>query len=56
MSNDKIHRAADANNRGQPLAAIRPEYANDLGFMHAEQTTNILATYTSIEQEQRYIR
>jgi len=54
MSNDKIHRAADANNRGQPLAAIRPEYANDLGFMHAEQTTNILATYTSIEQEQRY--
>ena len=53
LSNDKIHRAADANNRGQPLAAIRPEYANDLGFMHAEQTTNILATYTAIEQEQR---
>lgn len=51
ISNDKIHRAADANNRGQPEAAIRPEYANDLGFMHSEQTTNILAVYTAIEQE-----
>ena len=51
ISNDKIHRAADANNRGQPEAAIRPEYAYDLGFMHSEQTTNILAVYTAIEQE-----
>ena len=53
ITNDKIHRAADANNRGQPEAALRPEYANDLGFLHAEQTTNILATYTAIEQEMR---
>ena len=53
ISNDKIHRAVDAQNRGQPEAALKPEYANDLGFMHAEQTTNILATYTAIEQEQR---
>ena len=53
LTNDKVHRAADANNRGQPNAAIRPEYADDLGFLHAEQTTNILATYTAIEQEMR---
>ena len=53
MSNDAIHRAVDAQNRGQPAAAAKPEYANDLGFMHAEQTTNILATYTAIEQEMR---
>ena len=53
ITNDKIHRAADANNRGQKESAIRPEYANDLGFLHAEQTTNILATYTAIEQEMR---
>ena len=53
ITNDKVHRAADANNRGQPEAALRPEYANDLGFLHAEQTTNILATYTAIEQEMR---
>ena len=53
ITNDKIHRAADANNRGQPESALRPEYANDLGFLHAEQTTNILATYTAIEQEMR---
>ena len=54
ITNDKVHRAVDANNRGQPDAAIRPEYANDLGFLHAEQTTNILATYTAIEQEMRF--
>lgn len=53
MSNDKIHRAVDSENRGQEKAALRPEYANDLGFMHAEQTTNILATYTAIEQEMK---
>ena len=53
ISNDKIHRAVDALNRGQPEAALKPEYANDLGFMHSEQTTNILATYTAIEQEMR---
>ena len=53
ISNDKIHRAVDAQNRGQPEAALKPEYANDLGFMHSEQTTNILATYTAIEQEMR---
>ena len=53
ISNDKIHRAVDAQNRGQADAALKPEYASDLGFMHAEQTTNILATYTAIEQEMR---
>ena len=53
MSNDKIHRAVNSENHGQPEAALKPEYANDLGFMHAEQTTNILATYTAIEQEMK---
>ena len=46
--------ALDSNNRGQPLVAARPEYANDLGFLHAEETVNILATYTTIEQETKY--
>ena len=53
-TNDAIHRALDNNNRGQPLVAARPEYANDLGFLHAEETVNILATYTTIEQETKY--
>ena len=53
-TNDAVHRALDNNNRGQPLVAARPEYANDLGFLHAEETLNILATYTTIEQETKY--
>ena len=53
-TNDAVHRALDNNNRGQPEAALRPEYANDLGFLHAEETINILATYTTIETETVY--
>ena len=53
-TNDAIHRALDNQNRGQPLVALRPEYAHDLGFLHAEETLNILATYTTIEQETKY--
>ncbi len=53
-TNDAVHRALDNNSRGQPLVALRPEYANDLGFLHAEETLNILATYTTIEQETKY--
>ena len=53
-TNDAVHRALDNNSRGQPLVAKRPEYANDLGFLHAEETINILATYTTIEQETKY--
>ena len=53
-TNDAVHRALDNQNRGQRLVAKREEYANDLGFLHAEETLNILATYTSIEQETKY--
>ena len=53
-TNDAVHRALDNNNRGQPLVSLRPEYAHDLGFLHAEETLNILATYTTIEQETKY--
>ena len=34
-TNDAVHRALDNDNRGQPLVTVRPEYANDLGFIHA---------------------
>ena len=53
-TNDAIHRALDNQNRGQPEVSLRPEYAHDLGFLHAEETLNILATYTTIEQETKY--
>ena len=53
-TNDAIHRALDNQNRGQPLVSLRPEYASDLGFLHAEETLNILATYTTIQQETKY--
>ena len=53
ITNDAIHRALDAEGKGQKAVALRPEYATDLGFMHAEETINLLATYTAIEQEMR---
>ena len=53
LTNDSIHRALDSEGRGQKDVALRPEYATDLGFLHAEETINLLATYTAIEQEMR---
>ena len=53
-TNDAIHRALDNQNRGQPEVSLRPEYAHDLGFLHAEETLNILATYTTIQQETKF--
>ena len=53
ITNDAIHRALNSEGKGQPTVSLRPEYATDLGFLHAEETINLLATYTAIEQEMR---
>jgi len=45
ITSDQSHRALDENNKPDPLAAIRPSYSNDLGFLHSEQAINLVSTY-----------
>ncbi|MGY8868631.1 MAG: hypothetical protein ACKVJK_23740, partial [Methylophagaceae bacterium] len=49
MGSDEIHRALDSNGNPQPLVTIRPEYAQDLGFQHANNAVNIIGLYTTVE-------
>ena len=52
LTSDPYHRALDQNGIADPVAAIRPEYAADLGFLHSEQAINLVAIYQI--QETRY--
>jgi hypothetical protein len=45
VTSDEFHRALDANGVPQPASAIKPVYAYDKGFMHAETSINLLSTY-----------
>ena len=49
MGSDEIHRALDSNGNPQPLVTVRPEYAQDLGFQHANNAVNIIGLYTTVE-------
>ena len=53
LTSDDFHRALKPNSLGQlvgnPEATIRPEYAKDKGFVHAEQSINIIGTYMTQE-------
>ena len=46
---DDAHRALDGNGQPDTEALIRPEYGSDLGFAHANQSLNVMATYNDIE-------
>ena len=46
---DDAHRALDGNGEPDTEALIRPEYGSDLGFAHANQSLNVMATYNDIE-------
>ena len=45
LTSDSHHRALDGNGIPDITAAIKPEYTNDLGFLHSEQGLNLMATY-----------
>ena len=45
VTSDAAHRALDANNSPQPNSALKPIYAYDKGFIHAETSINILTKY-----------
>ena len=48
---DEAHRALDGGGNADLDAVIRPEYAGDLGFVHANQSLNVMALYNDIEIE-----
>ena len=54
LTNDAVHRALDSDGVADPEVAKKEAYAGDLGFAHAEDTINILATYKHSQEELRY--
>lgn len=45
ITSDSSHRALDANGAPQVASALKPIYAYDKGFIHAETSVNMLAKY-----------
>ena len=54
ITTDEIHRALDSMGRSNRLAALKPEYSRDLGFLHAESSLNTIATYQTSETRYKY--
>lgn len=46
ISSDESHRALDERGVPQPASAIKPSYAYDKGFIHADTAIHLEATYT----------
>ena len=44
-TSDAEHRALDGAGSSDLAALVRPEYASDLGFLHSEQSLNVMAVY-----------
>jgi hypothetical protein len=55
ITSDEFHRALDENGIPQPASAIKPIYAFDLGFSHAETSINLLANY-SVQVEHQDVK
>ena len=56
LTSDQHHRALDGNARPDRSALIRKEYANDLGFLHAEQAVNLVAIYQVMETRYKLVK
>lgn len=52
ITSDSSHRALDANGIPQPQSALKPIYAYDKGFNHAELSVNLLSKYTVMVEKQ----
>ena len=46
----------DGNARHDRSDLIRKEYANDLGFLHAEQAVNLVAIYQVMETKYKLVK
>ena len=54
ITSDDFHRALDQSGIPQPQSALKPSYAYDKGFNHAETSLNLLASY-SVQVEKQDI-
>ena len=45
VTSDDFHRALNENGQADLEAAIRPEYASDLGFVHADKAIDLVGKY-----------
>ena len=52
ITSDDFHRALDENGNPNPLSSLKPLYAYDKGFSHAETSVNILSKYTTMVEKQ----
>lgn len=52
LTSDDFHRALDENGNPNPDSAIKPLYAYDKGFSHAETSINLLAKYSVLVEKQ----
>lgn len=55
VSSDGFHRALDHSGLPNPDATIKPIYAYDKGFIHAETSLNLLSTY-SVQVEKQKVK
>ena len=54
LSDDSIHRGLDSTGKPDFNIVKKEIYATDLGFSHANETINILATYKQTEKVQKH--
>ena len=47
LTTDETHRSLNSENQPSVEQGIRPEYAGDLGFLHAETSLSAIATYNT---------
>ena len=52
---DEYHRALDGEGRANAQATVKPEYASDRGFQHANNAVNIIGLYNTTETKFREI-
>jgi len=52
ITSDDFHRALDESGNPNPLSTLKPLYAYDKGFSHAETSINMLAKYTVMVEKQ----
>ena len=55
VTSDSAHRALDANGAPQVTSALKPIYAYDKGFIHAETSVNMLTKY-SVQVEKQDVK
>jgi hypothetical protein len=56
ITSDEFHRGLDSSGISNQDSALRPEYIHDLGFMHADSSLNVLATYTDLASRYKQVK